>query len=189
MRKLLELSNYLRKANERIAFIASFSVLLMLSLGFWNVIGRFIGVVIKINLSSNILIESQWYLFSIVFLFGIGWTLQTQDHVRVDILQNRWDKKNQLRLELLGTLVLLLPFTIGVLVISLQPAFQSLLINEGSPDPNGLPRYLVKFLIPLGFLFISLQGVSDTIENIYKLSKLSIPSKYTPNITTVKKID
>ncbi len=167
------ISKRIDQLNSRFAIIARWSVLLMLGLGLWNVIGRYVGVAIGQNLSSNMLIEGQWYLFDAIFLLGLGWTLQRQGHVRVDILQTRLGKRNQAKIELLGTLLLLLPFSIAVMTISMEPTIHSWLINESSPDPNGLPRYWVKTLIPLGFLLLSLQGISEAIKNFATFKKLS----------------
>ncbi len=172
MQKWLSISNQIDKANQNFGAIAKWAVLLMIGIGFWNVIGRHVGMILGTNLSSNRLIESQWYLFDCTFLLGLGWTLQRQGHVRVDILQNRWDIKRKAKIELIGSLVLLLPFAIGVVAISLKPTLYSWLINEVSPDPNGLPRYWIKTLIPLGFLLLALQGFSEAIKNWASLKKV-----------------
>ncbi len=177
MSKWLAIANALNNLNQTIAIIARWSVVLMLGLGVWNVIGRYVGVAIGYNLSSNRLIEGQWYLFDLIFLLGLGWTLQRQGHVRVDVLQGRWGSKRKAKIELLGTLLLLLPFTIGVMVISIEPALQSWIINEASPDPDGLPRYWVKTLIPIGFLLLTLQGISELIQNWVKLKRSAIVQK------------
>ncbi len=156
-----------------VAVLARWSVLLMLGLGLWNVVGRYLGVVIGMNLSSNGLIEGQWYFFDFVFLLGLSWTLQRNNHVRVDVLQNRWSLKAKTRAEFLGTVFLLLPFALGVMLISLGPAIHSWTINELSPDPDGLPRYWIKSLIPVGFFFLSLQGISKAIRSWFALKSLS----------------
>jgi len=171
MDSLLRFAEKLDKINSLIIFPLRLAVLLMLGLGFWNVTGRYLGVAIGQNLSSNTLIESQWYLFDFIFLLGLGWTLKNQGHVRVDVLQNRWSKKRKVIVELLGTVLLLLPFSLSVLILSLNPAFESWRIGEISPDAYGLPRYWVKSLIPLGFLLLSLQGINETIKNIIKLKR------------------
>ena len=166
---LILISNYCDKFNRTIATIVKWSVLLMISIGAWNVIGRYLGVAIGYNLSSNRLIEAQWYLFSFIFLLGFSWTLQKQDHVRVDILQGNLKEKRKVQLEIIGTIFLLLPFAIGVLIISINPTIQSWRINELSPDPGGLPRYLIKTLIPLGFFLLIIQAISEAIKNFSKL--------------------
>tara|TARA_B100000029_G_scaffold248331_1_gene245174 strand:- start:67 stop:552 length:486 start_codon:yes stop_codon:yes gene_type:complete len=155
----------------------------MLGLGLWNVIGRYVGVAIGHNLSSNRLIEGQWYLFDLAFLLGLGWTLQRQGHVRVDILQGRLNKKRQAKIELLGSLLLLLPFAVGIMIISITPTIHSWSILEISPDPDGLPRYWIKTLIPISFLLLSLQGISETIRNwlILKNSSSIVQSQENKN--------
>jgi len=82
--------------------LASVLVLLMLMLmvGVWNVVGRHLGLLLGHNLSSNSLIETQWYLFAAAFLVGGAWTLQRNGHVWVDVLQNRWDVRRQTRANL-----------------------------------------------------------------------------------------
>ena len=165
MNQWIKLSHRIDKLNQVMVMIARWSILFMLGLGLWNVIGRYVGVAIGHNLSSNRLIEGQWYLFDLAFLLGLGWTLQRQGHVRVDILQGRLNKKRQAKIELLGSLLLLLPFAVGIMIISITPTIHSWSILEISPDPDGLPRYWIKTLIPISFLLLSLQGISETIRN------------------------
>ena len=94
--------------------------------------------------------------------------------MRVDILQGRLNKQRQARLELLGTLLLLLPFALGVMVLSVTPTLHSWSIREISPDPDGLPRYWIKALIPVSFLLLSLQGISEAIRNWLRLQESSL---------------
>ena len=84
--------------------------------------------------------------------------------MRIDIIASKQSPRRQLQLELLGTLGLLLPFALMVLMVSLQPTLQSWLLWEASPDPGGLPRYLAKSLIPLGFLLLALQGLAEAVR-------------------------
>ncbi len=178
MQKLLALAKRIDKFNTFLGKLSCWSIILMLGLGLWNVIGRYLGVVIGYNLSSNGLIEGQWYLFDVAFLLGIGWTLQKNGHVRVDIIQSRLRTNRKLKVELLGTLLLLLPFAIGITAISIQPALYSISINEASPDPHGLPRYLIRALIPMSFLCLTLQGLSEAVKNFAKIKAANaMPSK------------
>jgi TRAP-type mannitol/chloroaromatic compound transport system permease small subunit len=150
------------EALNRLAGVAgSLALLLMLALGVWNVIGRYLGLVLSLNLSSNALIEGQWLLFSFAFLLGLGYTLQRDGHVRIDVLSGHWSARRRLRVEFWGLLLLLLPFSLLILGLSLEPALQAWRIQEASPDPGGLPRYWARSLIPLGFLLLSLQGLAS----------------------------
>ncbi len=189
MKKLLAIATNLDKVNSFAAIIARWSVLMMLGLGFWNVIGRYVGVAIGHNLSSNIFIEGQWYLFDVIFLLGIGWTLQRQGHVRVDVLQDYLGENRRKKLELLGTICLLLPFAFGVMLISIEPTLHSWHIGEVSPDPNGLPRYWVKSLIPICFLLLTLQGVSEGIKTLSKLKSSTYRKLRNRKKTTGETID
>ncbi|WP_320675789.1 TRAP transporter small permease subunit [Prochlorococcus sp. MIT 1300] len=169
MKRWIDLATRIDNINKAAAKVAQLAVLLMLSLGLWNVVGRYLGVAIGNNLSSNGLIEGQWYFFDLIFLLGMGWTLQRQGHVRVDVLQSYWGGRQRERNELFGTLFLLLPFAIAVMALSIEPALLSIAINEASPDPNGLPRYLVKVFIPLGFFLLVLQGIAEAIRSYTKV--------------------
>ena len=89
MRKLLQVAHAIDLVNEWIGRVTYWLVLLMVAVGAWNVIGRYIGRIIGTNLTSNALIEIQWYLFDVVFLFGAAYALKYNDHVRVDIFYVR----------------------------------------------------------------------------------------------------
>jgi TRAP-type mannitol/chloroaromatic compound transport system permease small subunit len=153
--------------NRLAARMGRWALLLMLALGTWNVVGRYVGLAVGRNLSSNALIEGQWQLFDLMFLLGLGYALQTDDHVRVDVLQSRWSPRRKVRVELAGTLGLLLPFVLVVLITSVEPTLITWRLGEMSPDPGGLPRYWVKSLIPLGFLLLGLQGLAQAIRLIH----------------------
>ncbi len=152
------------RINAAAAWLARWSVLLMLAIGFWNVVGRYVGSAIGVNLSSNGLIEAQWYLFALIFLLGLGWTLQKDGHVRVDVRQSRWSARRRDRQELRSVLLLLLPFAFGVMALSVAPALRSWSIGEMSPDPGGLPRTWLKSLLPVGFLLLGLQGIAQALR-------------------------
>ncbi|MFN9531994.1 MAG: TRAP transporter small permease subunit, partial [Cyanobacteriota bacterium] len=108
MNRWLALADRIDALNRAAARIARWALLLMLALGTWNVVGRYVGLAVGRNLSSNALIEGQWQLFDLVFLLGMGYALQREDHVRVDVLQSRWSARRKRRVELAGTLGLLL---------------------------------------------------------------------------------
>lgn len=167
MNRWLSLADRLDALNRLAAALGRWALLLMLALGSWNVVGRYVGLAVGRNLSSNALIEGQWYLFDLMFLLAMGYALQRDDHVRVDVLQSRWSRRRRARVELGGTLGLLLPFVLVVLLASLEPSLASWRLGEASPDPGGLPRYWVKSLIPLGFALLGLQGVAQAIRLLH----------------------
>tara|TARA_B100001939_G_scaffold322878_1_gene313696 strand:+ start:90 stop:602 length:513 start_codon:yes stop_codon:yes gene_type:complete len=152
------------RLNQAAGWLGRWALLLMIAIGAWNVVGRYLGLALGLSLSSNALIEAQWFLFDLAFLLGLGYALKRRAHVRIDIIASKQSPRRQLQLELLGTLGLLLPFALMVLLVSLQPTLQSWLLWEASPDPGGLPRYLAKSLIPLGFLLLTLQGLAEAVR-------------------------
>ena len=158
MHTLLALSRWIDRVNSLIGQLASGLLILMIIVGSWNVVGRYIGQAVGQNLSSNALIETQWYLFSVVFLLGAAYTLQRDDHVRVDVLYSRWNERQQARANLVGTLLFLLPFSALMLWFSWAWVLASWRIGEQSPDPGGLPRYPIKTFILLSFITLFFPG-------------------------------
>ena len=164
--RLRRLANVIDRFNSRIGRLSSWLVLLMIIVGAWNVIGRYLGSLMGRNLSSNSLIEVQWYLFSLTFLLAGAWTMQRNGHVRVDVLQSRWGARQQALANVVGTVLLLLPFCLLMILSSWGAVHFSWQILEQSPDPGGLPRYPLKTMLPLSFLLLTLQGIADVIHNL-----------------------
>lgn len=109
--------------------------------------------------------ELEWHLFGVLFLMGAGYTLMVDGHVRVDLFYQRLSPKGKAWINLIGVLFFLLPGCYLVLETSIQFFEMSYRINEGSPDPGGLPaRWALKFFIPLGFSLVTIQGVSMGIK-------------------------
>lgn len=165
MSKLLKIAEVIDLLNEWVGRITYWLVLLMVAVGAWNVIGRYLGQIIGTNLTSNSLIEIQWYLFDVVFLFGAAYALKYNEHVRVDIFYKGWSRRRQALANLVGNLIFLIPFSSLLIYYSWGTIVNSWNIKEMSPDPGGLPRYPIKFAIILAFILLILQGISEAIKN------------------------
>jgi TRAP-type mannitol/chloroaromatic compound transport system permease small subunit len=101
--------------------------------------------------------ELQWHIYATGFLLGLAYALQTDSHIRVDVLHERWPARTQAWVELYGILLLLLPFIALVLVYGVPFAWSSYVMNEISQAPGGLPmRWIVKAMLPLGFALLLL---------------------------------
>ena len=122
--------------------------------GAYNAVARYVERWLGAELSSNGLLEAQWYLFSAVFLLGASATLRRDEHVRVDVLFGRLKPKGRALVDLVGTLVLLLPFCGLAIWTSMPGVIESWSITEQSPDPGGLPRYPLKAVVPLAFALL-----------------------------------
>ncbi|MCA9738636.1 MAG: TRAP transporter small permease subunit [Gemmatimonadota bacterium] len=164
MKGLRMLSLALDRFSDLWGAIVTVLILAMVAFGSYNAVARYVGRFVGLNLSSNVYLELQWYLFSLIFLLGAGWALRRDAHVRVDVLYSAVSKKAQRRINLIGTFLLLIPFSVFVLWTSIQYVQNSFAAREMSPDPGGLPRYPLKAVIPLCFILLLLQGVSEAIK-------------------------
>lgn len=140
---------------------------LMVAIGAFNAIARYLGRYIGISLSSNAYLELQWYLFSMIFLLGAAWVMRENAHVRVDVLFTRMSARTQSLINILGTVLLLIPFCAFVLWVSVPVVRSSWIVREGSPDPGGLPRYPLKALIIVCFALLLLQALSELIKEVH----------------------
>lgn len=105
--------------------------------------------------------EIQWHLYSVGFLLGMSYALQSDTHIRVDVVHERLSARAQAWIELYGILLLLLPFITLVLIFSVPFVAQSYAVGEVSQAPGGLPfRWAIKAVMPLGFALLLLAAVS-----------------------------
>jgi TRAP-type mannitol/chloroaromatic compound transport system permease small subunit len=109
--------------------------------------------------------ESVTWMHAAVFMLGGAYALRTGDHVRVDVFYKRLTPQGRAGIDLLGTLLFLLPLCGYVLFESLPYVQQSWEIRERSREASGLPGlFLLKSLIPLTAVLLALQGVSDIVR-------------------------
>ena len=116
--------------------------------------------------------ELEWHLLVPLVLFGMSYALRHGDHVRVDILYAKFSDRAKISVDLLSAA---LTAVIALLVIwlSLHYVQQAYVIDEGSPDPGGIPhRYLIKSLIPIGFAVLFAQAVAVALGCVEKLKGL-----------------
>lgn len=114
--------------------------------------------------------ESVSYMHALVFMLGIGWTLQQEQHVRVDIFYQRFGKKGRAWVDLVGTLLLLTPICLFLIWSSLEYVENSWSEFEGSSEAGGLPGvFLLKSVIPLAASLLLLQGISMISRSIITL--------------------
>jgi TRAP-type mannitol/chloroaromatic compound transport system permease small subunit len=118
------------------------------------------------NDSSNGMLEIQWYLFAAVFLLCSPYTLQKNEHVRIDVLSGKLSPRGLAVIDIIGTLFFLLPMVVLVLYLSVPLVAESYKINEYSANAGGLIRWPVKILLPIGFTLLALQGVSELIKRV-----------------------
>lgn len=141
-------------------------VVLMTAIIVYDVSMRFL-----FQMGSVMLQELEWHLFGIVFLLGAAYTYREDGHVRVEIFYQKFSKTQQAKINLFGNLFILLPVCLLVIWTSIPFVSNSFAYAETSPDPGGLSyRWLIKFVIPAGFLLLLLQGLADSFKQLLVLS-------------------
>jgi TRAP-type mannitol/chloroaromatic compound transport system permease small subunit len=152
--------------NDRIGSVLRWIAFIMVLIGAFNAIARYLTRFVGVSLSSNAVNELQWYLFSVIFLLGAAYGLRQDVHVRVDVLYQRLSAKRRAWIDLVGTVVFLLPFTALMLKVSWPVVKASWVVRETSPDPGGLPRYPIKALVLVSFGLLALQGIAHLIRQV-----------------------
>jgi TRAP-type mannitol/chloroaromatic compound transport system permease small subunit len=114
--------------------------------------------------------ELEWHIFAVLFLMGASYTLLKDSHVRVDLFYSTFTTKRKAWINLIGTVVFLIPFVLLVIYSSHNYVMSSFSFSESSPDPGGLPaRYALKAFIPLSFTFLLLQSISLLFTSILQI--------------------
>jgi TRAP-type mannitol/chloroaromatic compound transport system permease small subunit len=161
MNALLKFSALIDDINEHVGKASTWLVLLVVVISAGNAVMRY-----TIGWSSNGLLEIQWYLFSAIFLLGAGYVLLKNEHIRIDVVVGRFSPRTQNWIDVFGFIVFLLPVVLIILYLSWPVFMNAWDTNEGSPNPGGLVRWPVRLLMPIGFLLLTLQGVSELIKRI-----------------------
>lgn len=116
--------------------------------------------------------ELEWHLLVPLILFGMSYALRHGEHVRVDIVYGRFSVRTKLIVDLVSA-ILAIAISALIIWLSLNYVQQAYVIDEGSPDPGGLPhRFLIKSLIPIGFALLLLQSIAVALGSIEKLRLL-----------------
>jgi TRAP-type mannitol/chloroaromatic compound transport system permease small subunit len=162
---LLRISGAIDRLNERVGRIADWLVLAACVVSAGNALTRYV-----FSASSNAWLEIQWYMFAGMVMLGASYTLRVNEHVRVDVFYSRYSGRTRLWVDLLGGIFFLLPMTILLAWLAWPMFANSWALGEVSGNAGGLLRWPVKLLVPLGFLLLTLQGVSEVIKRAAALA-------------------
>jgi len=161
---LKSIDNSIKYLGYFTAFIVSILVLLVV----YDATARYLFATGSIALQ-----ELEWHLFDVVILFGIAYTLRENAHVRVDIFYASYSDKTKALINIISSLFFILPFSSLIIYIGIDFVHLSFIQNEASSNPGGLEyRYLVKALLPLSFVFLTLQALRDTVVNFNEWKSL-----------------
>jgi len=169
---LLALSRYIDVLNFRIGKVLSWLILIVVIISATNATVRKV-----FDTSSNAWLELQWVLFGAIFLLCSPWTLLSNEHIRIDIINGMLPKRWRDSIDVVGHLFFLLPLTIVMIVTSVPFFLRSFQLNEQSMNAGGLPQWPAKSLVLIGFVLLFLQGISELIKRIAVMRNL-IPDPY-----------
>ncbi len=141
---------------------AAVLLLLLVANVFYDVVMRYLFNDVSIGMQ-----ELEWHLYSMIFLFGVAYTLGADGHVRVDILYEHMGRKKRALIDILGTVLFLWPFCILVAAYGIGFAYEAYDIKEMSGDPGGLPfRWLIKSMISASFICVLVSSVAFILRAI-----------------------
>lgn len=118
------------------------------------------------NISSNAFLEIQWYLFAAVFMLGSGYAFLKNAHVRIDFISSKFSARGRNIVDVIGIIVFVFPLCYLMVKLS-WPVFENAWVSgEMSSNAGGLVRWPVYGVIPLGFVILAIQAVSELIKRV-----------------------
>lgn len=171
MHYLLLFSRLIDQVNGLIGRALGWVALALVVLGVINVVGRYLGAQIGMQLSSNALLEAQTQAYNLIFLLAAAWLLARDYHIRVDILNTKLPRRLRLWIDIAGHALLLIPFCALMLWFSWDFVMRSWSRLEVSPHPEGLPLYPIKTVILIAFTMLLLQALSEIIKRVAALRR------------------
>lgn len=153
------------RLNRYIGFVIKWLLLVATLLSAGNAITRK-----AFDISSNGMLEAQWYLYSAVFLLGGAYCFQKNGHVRIDFISSRLGPKGRNIVDLFGIGFILIPFCIFMISLSWSFFASAWATNEMSSNAGGLIRWPAYFLIPAGFFLLLIQGTAELIKRMLFLA-------------------
>lgn len=161
MQALLALSRVIDAINARLGKWVSWLIVAVVIVSATNAVMRKL-----FDLSSNAWLEAQWIMFSVIFMICSPWTLMSNEHIRIDIVNNMFSKTVRNVIDIVGHVAFLLPLTL-VMIVTGWPFFMaSYRINEQSFNAGGLPQWPPKALVVIGFTLLFFQGISELIKRV-----------------------
>ncbi|MEY8827678.1 TRAP transporter small permease subunit [Sedimentitalea sp. XS_ASV28] len=123
------------------------------------------------SIGSNAFLELQWYLVGTMVVLGAAWVLREDAHVRIEVFSAKFPLRVRKWTELLGHLLMLVPFAAGMVVLSWPFFVRSWVQNEGSLSYGGLLVWPMRGIIVLGFVLLLLQAFAQIHHAIRALSR------------------
>ena len=169
VKPLLAFSRAVDWVNQSLGKICDWMILLACVVSAANAMVRY-----AYDISSNAWLELQWYMFAVVVMLGASYTLKKNEHVRVDLWYMTLSRRGQIWIDIIGMVLFLIPACLLLAWLS-WPFFMQSFPNEVSTNAGGLLRWPVKILVPIGFVLVALQGISELIKRVAALRGYDIP--------------
>jgi len=161
MTVLIALARIIDRVTAFVGRAVSWLILLAVLVSAGNAISRK-----AFDIASNAWLELQWYLFGAAYLLAAAYTLQQNEHIRIDILYNMYSRRKQNMVDLFGHIFFLMPFVLLMLSYFFPYVWLSFRSGEVSTNAGGLIIWPGKLMLLLGFGLLALQGVSEIVKKI-----------------------
>ncbi len=160
------LEKFLAAAERLIAAVAIggawVTILILIAVQFFDIVARQF-----ITTPSGLIRLFELRMFMALVVLSLGYAYLKNAHVRVDILRERFGPKGQAWIEVFGGLIVLLPLCATVIAFYLPFIWQAYIDGERTGLFLGLPlRWLVKSVLPFGFLLLGLSGTIVIVRNL-----------------------
>ncbi len=164
---LTALADRIDRLTTAVGRAVAWLALVVVLLEFALVVARYVFA-----LGSIWLTETVIYAHATLFLLAAAWTLKVGGHVRVDVFYAEASQRTKATIDLIGSLLLLLPFTLVLVWLSVPYAARSWAVLERSQEASGLPLvFVLKTLIPFFAVMMALQGLAQAIRALAALSR------------------
>ena len=167
LKQLLPLARAIDSINRLIGRYVAWAILIAVLVSSANAVVRK-----TLDTSSNSWLELQWILFAMVFLLCSPWTLLSNEHIRIDIVNNLMPKWMRNTIEVVGHAFFLLPLCIIMIMTAVPFFLKSFAVNEQSGNAGGLPQWPTKSLVAIGFTLLFIQGISELLKRLAVIRNL-----------------
>jgi TRAP-type mannitol/chloroaromatic compound transport system permease small subunit len=159
---LVKIEAFFDRFADVLGHLTAFLLVAMLVNVFYDVIMRYL-----FKTGSIAMQEAEWHLFSLLFLIGISYALLKDGHVRVDIIYDNLNPKKKAIINIIGSLIFLIPFSLLIASGSIGFVMEAFNTGEISGDPGGLThRWIIKAAIPFSFFLLVFVTFGSIVKNI-----------------------
>jgi len=161
MQFLLAMSRAIDRVTSLIGRAMGWMILLAVLISAGNAVVRKV-----FSTSSNAWLEAQWYLFGAAFMGAAAYTLQQNEHIRIDIFYGTRSRRTQHWIDLFGHVFFLMPFVILMSWMLVPYAWQAWKIGQISTNAGGLLIWPARAILAAGFVLLVAQGLSEIIKKV-----------------------